>query len=126
MKLTVAGIKIKITQAIEDHLHKKIEKSLKSLPESADVHVALTVEKNRHFAEVTVKDKGYTVHGESETDGGGFNDLYTAMDEAVDKTEKQLKKHKDRTKSLKMKQNIAEKDKQVDWSINKPTFLFNL
>ena len=59
MKLTVAGIKIKITQAIEDHLHKKIEKSLKSLPESADVHIALTVEKHRHFAEVTVKDKGY-------------------------------------------------------------------
>lgn len=109
MILTVAGIKIKITQAIEDHLHKKIEKSLKSLPESADVHVALTVEKHRHFAEVTVKDKGYTVHGESET-----NDLYTAMDEAVERTEKQLKKHRDRSKSLKIKQNAAEKDKQID------------
>ncbi|MDH5457541.1 MAG: ribosome-associated translation inhibitor RaiA [Nitrospinota bacterium] len=109
MKLTVAGLKIKITQAIEDHLHKKIEKSLKSLPESADVHVALTVEKYRHFAEVTVKDKGYTVHGESETD-----DLYTAMDEAVERAEKQLKKHKDRSKSLKLKQSVEEKDRQVD------------
>ena len=109
MKLTVAGIKIKVTQAIEDHLHKKIEKSLKNLPGSADIHVALTVEKYRHFAEVTVKNKGYTVHGESET-----NDLYTAMDEAVDKTEKQIKKHKDRSKTLKIKQNVAEKDRQVD------------
>ena len=109
MKLTVAGIKIKVTQGIEDHLHKKIEKSLKSLPESADVHVALTVEKHRHFAEVTVKSKGYTVHGESET-----NDLYTAMDEAVEKAEKQLKKHKDRLKTLKIKQNVAEKDKQIN------------
>jgi putative sigma-54 modulation protein len=109
MKLTVAGIKIKITQAIEDHLNKKIEKSLKSLPESADVHVALTVEKHRHFAEITVKDKGYTVHGESET-----TDLYTAMDEAVEKAEKQLKKHRDRSKTLKLKQNATEKEKQVD------------
>lgn len=109
MKLTVAGIKIKVTQGIEDHLHKKIEKSLKSLPESADVHVALTVEKYRHFAEVTVKAKGYTVHGESETD-----DLYTAMDEAVEKAEKQLKKHKDRSKTLKIKQNVAEKAKELD------------
>ena len=109
MKLTVAGIKIKITQAIEDHLLKKIEKSLKSLPESADVHVALTVEKYRHFAEVTVKTKGFTVHGESET-----TDLYTCMDEAVEKAEKQLKKHKDRSKTLKIKQNVAEKDKEVD------------
>ena len=98
-----------MSQGIEDHLHKKIEKSLKSLPESADVHVALTVEKYRHFAEVTVKDKGYTVHGESETD-----DLYTAMDEAVEKAEKQLKKHKDRSKTLKIKQNVAEKDREVD------------
>jgi len=109
MKLTVAGIKIKVTQAIEDHLHKKIDKSLKSLPESADVHVALTVEKHRHFAEVTVKTTGYTVHAESETD-----DLYTAMDDAVEKADKQLKKHKDRSKSLKIKQNAAEKEKQID------------
>jgi putative sigma-54 modulation protein len=71
--------------------------------------VALTVEKYRHFAEVTVKDKGYTVHGESETD-----DLYTAMDEAVERAEKQLKKHKDRSKSLKLKQSVEEKDRQVD------------
>ena len=109
MKLTVAGIKIKITQAIEDHLLKKIEKSFKGLPDVADVHVALTVEKHRHFAEVTVKTKGFTVHGESET-----NDLYTAMDEAVDKTEKQIKKHNDRSKTLKIKQNVAEKDRQID------------
>ena len=109
MKLTVAGIKIKITQAIEDHLHKKIEKSLNDLPDLADVHVALTVEKHRHFAEVTVKTKGFTVHGESET-----TDLYTCMDEAVDKVEKQIKKHKDRSKTLKIRQNVAEKDKQID------------
>jgi len=109
MKLTVAGIKIKITQAIEDHLHKKIEKSLKDLPDLADIHVALRVENYRHFAEVTIKTKGFTVHGESET-----SDLYTSMDEAVEKAEKQIKKHKDRSKTLKFKQNAAEKDKQVD------------
>ena len=109
MKLTVAGIKIKITQAIEDHLHKKIEKSLNDLPDVADVHVALRVEKHRHFAEVTVKTKGFTVHGESET-----TDLYTCMDEAVDKVDKQIKKHKDRAKTLQNKQSAAEKDKLND------------
>lgn len=106
MKLTVAGRNIKITQAIEDHLEKKMEKALKDLPESADVHVALLVEKHRHFAEVTVKTKGFTVHGESET-----TDLYAAMDDAVDKVDKQIRKHKERSKSLKLKQNAAEKDK---------------
>ncbi|MDH5761372.1 MAG: ribosome-associated translation inhibitor RaiA [Nitrospinota bacterium] len=109
MKLTVAGIKIKITQAIEDHLQKKIEKVLKDLPDLADVHVALRVENYRHFAEVTVKTKGFTVHGESET-----SDLYTSMDEAVEKVGKQIKKHRDRSKTLKIKQNVAEKDKIID------------
>jgi putative sigma-54 modulation protein len=109
MKLTVAGIKIKITQAIEDHLQNKIEKVLKDLPDLADVHVALRVENYRHFAEVTVKTKGFTVHGESET-----SDLYTSMDEAVEKAGRQIKKHRDRSKTLKIKQNVAEKDKQID------------
>ena len=35
MKLTVAGIKIKVTQAIEDHLHKKIEKLMNEFNELA-------------------------------------------------------------------------------------------
>jgi len=106
MKLTVAGRHLKITQAIEDHLHKKMEKALKNLNEAADVHVALAVDKHRHFAEITLKTKGFTIHSEAETE-----DLYTAMDQAVDKAEKQVKKHKDRSKSLKIKQNVAEKDK---------------
>ena len=106
MKLTVTGRKIKITQGIEDHLNSKIEKTLKTMSESADVHVALTVEKHRHFAEVTVKDKGFTVHSDAETE-----DLYAAMDQAVEKTEKQLKKHKERSARLKVKQNSEEKDR---------------
>jgi len=109
MKLTVAGRHLKITQAIEDHLHKKMEKALKNLHDAADVHVALAVDKHRHFAEITLKTKGFTIHSEAETE-----DLYTAMDQAVEKAEKQLKKHKDRSKSLKIKQNTAEKDKLIE------------
>jgi len=106
MKLTVAGRKLKITQGIEDHLNEKIGKTLKTMTPSADVHVALTVEKHRHFAEITVKDKGFTVHSDAETE-----DLYAAMDQAVEKAEKQLKKHKERSVSLKIKQSSAEKEK---------------
>ena len=106
MKLTVTGRKMKITQGIEDHLNSKIERTLKTMTDSADVHVALTVEKHRHFAELTVKDRGFTVHSDAETE-----DLYAAMDQAVEKTEKQLKKHKERSVRLKIKKSSAEKDK---------------
>jgi len=87
MKLTVAGRKLKITQGIEDHLDQKMAKATKNLDEAADVHVALSAEKHHHFAEITVKTKGFSVHSEAETD-----DLYAAMDQAVEKIEKQLKK----------------------------------
>lgn len=110
MKFTVAGRKMKITQAIEDHLSKKIDKSFENLlDDNADIHFALAVEKDRHFAEATVKIKGMTIHSEAETD-----DLYLAMDQAVDKTEKQLKKLRERSKSLRTKQNIAEKEKDTE------------
>ncbi len=106
MKLTVTGRKIEITEGIKDHLEKKIDKTMHNLGETADVHVALAVEKHRHFAEVTVKTKGFTVHSQEETD-----DLYTAMDTALDKIEKQLRKHKSRAKDLRIKQGAAEKNR---------------
>ena len=106
MKLTVTGRKLEITDGIKSHLEKKMSKTIQELGERADVHVALAVEKHRHFAEITVKTKGFTVHSQEETD-----DLYLAMDGALTKVEKQLRKHRDRAKDLRMKQGVAEKNK---------------
>ena len=106
MKLTVTGRNIEITDAIQNHLDRKMKTTIQGLGEKADIHVALSVEKHRHFAEITVKTKGFTVHGEEET-----NDLYNAMDNALVKIEKQLRKHKERAKDLRIKQASAEKNK---------------
>lgn len=106
MKLTVTGRKIEITEAIKQHMSQKMEKTIKDLGESADVHVALSIEKHRHFAEITIKTKAFTLHSEDETD-----DLYTAMDSALLKMEKQIRKHRDRHKTLKIHKGIERKDK---------------
>jgi putative sigma-54 modulation protein len=106
MKLTVTGRKIEITQAIRDHLNHKMEKTIKDLEDHADVHVALAVEKYRHFSEITIKTKGFTIHVEDET-----TDLYTSIDNALVKAEKQLRKHKDKQKDLLLKKAAAEKNK---------------
>ncbi len=101
MKLTVTGRHLKITDAIQEHLDAQVDRHMRPWLEGpGDIHFALAVEKQRHFAEVTVKSKGYSVHAENET-----NDLYTAIDGAILKAEKQLKKHKDRAARLKSKQN---------------------
>lgn len=105
MKLTVSGRNIEITQAIHDHLHKKMEKTIQDIGERADVHIALSVEKHRHHVEITVKTKGFSLHSKEET-----NNLYTAMDGALDKMEKQLRKHKDRNIRLKIKKGAEQKE----------------
>lgn len=109
MKITITGRHIEITDAIREHLDRKLEKSFHELEDAVDVHVALAVEKYRHFAEITVKSKGFTVHATEETD-----DLYNAIDNALAKMEKQIKKHKDRANDLRIKKNMTEKQKLQD------------
>lgn len=102
MKLTVTGRHLKVTDGIQEHLEMQVERHIKPWVDdsSGDIHFALSVEKQRHFAEVTIKTKGFSVHSENVT-----GDLYNAIDGVVLKAEKQLRKHKERAKSLKSKQN---------------------
>ncbi|HCG73622.1 MAG TPA: ribosome-associated translation inhibitor RaiA [Nitrospina sp.] len=109
MKLTVTGRNIEITDGIRNHLNDKIDKTIADLGEAADVHVALSVEKHRHFAEVTVKTKGFTLHSQDETE-----DLYTSMDKALEKMEKQIRKNKEKAKALRIKQGSQSKNQNVD------------
>lgn len=109
MKLTVTGRNIEITDGIREHLQSKMDKTINDLVEKADIHVALNVEKRRHFAEITVKTKGFTVHGTEETD-----DLYTSIDNALVKIEKQLRKHKDKAQALRIKKGSQSKEKNQD------------
>jgi putative sigma-54 modulation protein len=109
MKLTVTGRNIEITDGIRNHLNDKMDKTIADLGEAADVHVALSVEKHRHFAEVTVKTNGFTLHSQDETE-----DLYTSMDKALEKMEKQIRKNKEKAKALRIKQGSQSKNQNLD------------
>ena len=52
-----------------------------------------------------MKVKGFTAHADEET-----NDLYKSMDNALEKIEKQIKKHKERTKDQKIKNGVELKN----------------
>ena len=109
MKLTVTGRNIEITDGIRNHLNDKMDKTIADLDEAADVHLALSVEKHRHFAEVTVKTKGFTLHSQDETE-----DLYTSMDKALEKMGKQIRKNKEKAKALRIKQGSQSKNQNLD------------
>ena len=99
MKLTLTGRKIEITDGIRNHFNHKMNKTIPDLGQAADIHVALCVEKHRHFAEIILKTKGFTLHSHEES-----NDLYASMDKALEKMEKQLRKNKDKAKDIGIKQ----------------------
>ena len=98
MKVTVTGRKMEMTGPLKSHVEEKISGIKKFLKEVKDVHVVLSVEKHRHFAEITINANGYVINCKEET-----ADMYTTIDRVIDKLGKQLRKHKDRIISLKNK-----------------------
>jgi len=76
-----------------DHLKsyagEKLDRLDKFLDNPAEASVVLTVEKFRHIAEITILGDRLNLIGKEET-----NDMYSAIDMALDKLEKQIKKNK--------------------------------
>jgi putative sigma-54 modulation protein len=105
MKLTITGINIKTTEAINNYINTKLHKIFKRI-DDADVSFSLKVDKNRHIAEVMVKQNGFIFHVNDET-----KNLYTTLDNVVDKIEKHLINHKNKNKVLILKKNAKEKNK---------------
>lgn len=103
MKVTVTGRKIEMTDALNNHLEEKIEGIKKFLNGVKDVHIVLSVEKHRHFAEIILNASGYVIHCKEET-----NDMYSTIDRVIGKLTKQLKKHKDKIIASKSKKRLEE------------------
>ena len=99
MELTVTGRKLEITDSIRNHLNDKINKTIADLNIAADVHITLSVEKHSHFAEITLKTEGMALHSHEET-----KDLYSSIDKALEKMQKQLRKHRDKAKEVRLRQ----------------------
>ncbi len=73
------------------YAEEKIGKLKKYLYNPVDANVVLTEEKHRSIAEIVIKADRTTIKGKETT-----NDMYKAIDMAIDKIEKQVKKHKDK------------------------------
>ena len=103
MKVTVTGRKMEMTEALNDHIEEKILGIKKFLSGVEDVHIVLSVEKYRHFAEIILNASGYVIHCKEET-----NNMYSTIDRVIGKLTKQLKKHKDKIITLKSKKKLEE------------------
>jgi len=92
MKITVKGKNIEVTPALREYVEKKVSKIQKYFEgELREATVTLVVERELHRVEVTIPIDGYILRGEEET-----TDMYTSIDNVVDKLERQVRKYKTR------------------------------
>jgi putative sigma-54 modulation protein len=94
MDVIVRGKNFDMTEALKDHVTRKLSKMEKFLDHhDVTAHAMLTVEKERQIIEVTVPMEGLLLRGEEASP-----DMYASVDRVVDKLERQLNKYKARTK----------------------------
>ena len=91
MNLQISGHHLEVTPAIRDYVTAKLERVTRHFDHVIDVNVILSVEKLKQKAEVTVHVRGKDIFVEAD-DG----DLYAAIDNLVDKLDRQVVRHKDR------------------------------
>lgn len=96
MRVNVTFRHTNSSKALKDYSEEKVQKLEKYLHKPLEAHVILSVEKIRHIAEVNITAAGHTIFGREVTE-----DLYSAIDQVVDKLEKQVRRHKDRVVSQK-------------------------
>ena len=93
MEFIIRGDKLKITDAMNDYIEEKLGKLEKYLKNSDNVRVNVIVKVKNHEqrVEITIPLKAYILRSEETRD-----DFYTAVDKAVDKLERQIRKNKTR------------------------------
>ena len=91
MKISIFGKNIEVSDYLENIVHKKIRKLDKFFSDETEAMVTLSVEHNRHIAEVTIPYDGGVIRAEEVT-----GDMYASIDNVIDKIEKQVHKFRKR------------------------------
>ncbi len=94
MDVTVTFRHTEPMESLKNYAEEKISKINKYLDFPAEAHIVLRVEKFRHQADVTLSVNGTMIKGVEET-----GDMYSAIDQVMDKIEKQLKRHLSKIRS---------------------------
>lgn len=100
MKFIIVGKNIDVTEGLKTAVQDKIGKLEKYFTEETEVHVTLSVEKDRQKIEVTIPVKGSIIRSEQVS-----SDMYVSIDLVEEIIERQLKKYK--TKLVDKKQASA-------------------
>ena len=91
MKFIIVGKNIEVTPGLKSAVEDKLGKLEKYFTQETEVHVKLSVEKDRQKIEVTIPVKGRIIRSEQVS-----NDMYVSIDLVEEIIERQLKKYKNK------------------------------
>lgn len=91
MKFIISGKNIEMTQGLRNAVESKIGKLERYFTQDTEVHVTLSVEKDRQKIEVTIPVKGGIIRSEQTS-----SDMYVSIDLVEEVIERQLKKYKNK------------------------------
>lgn len=105
MKFIIIGKNIEVTSGLKSAVEEKIGKLEKYFNPDTEIHVTLSVEKERQKIEVTIPVKGNIIRSEQVS-----NDMYVSIDLVEEIIERQLKKYKNKLVDQKQSANFFKKD----------------
>ncbi len=94
MNITINCRQMDLTKNLKEYAEEKIGKFNKYLTNISEANITFSVEKHRHKAEVLLKANGSHIQAESIT-----GEMYSSIDEVVEKLARQVKKHREKTVS---------------------------
>ena len=100
MRFIITGRNIVVTDSLRTAVEEKLGKLDRFFASETEVHVTLSVQKERQKIEVTIPVKGHIITSKQESD-----DMYVSIDLVEEVIERQLKKYKN--KIIDKKQNQA-------------------
>ncbi|MGB9710399.1 MAG: ribosome hibernation-promoting factor, HPF/YfiA family [Thermodesulfovibrio sp.] len=101
MKITIRGKNIDVTEALKQYIEKRVSKFERFLNDASEAIVTISTEKFTHKIDVLLKVNGHLIQAEGKTE-----DLYSAVDQVVEKLEKQVLKYKEKIQNKNKKEAV--------------------
>ena len=93
MQVAVTFRHMETDEGVKTYVKDKVQKLQKYILNPTEIHVVLAVEKFRHIAEITIVGNGRALNSQ-----GRDNDLYAAIDQMVDKMERQIRERREKVR----------------------------
>ena len=93
MQIHLISRHFEITDDIRTYIEKRAKKIEVIFSPVIDFQVVMEVEKNRYRTEITLATRKATFHAQGET-----HDVFSSLDDVIDKIEAQIRRHKERIK----------------------------